>query len=274
MIPTTLIAIVFGRRIMRPLQVLTEASKRLSRGEQVIIPPAAGPNGVQEITTAFNEMQKSLIRFVNGRTQMLAAMGHDLRTPLTSLRIRAEMVEDEGLRTAMVQTLDDMKVIVDETLQFARDDARQEQTLAVWLNDLVDEVVCEQRMQGREVDFKTQVAHEDSLFRCRPVHLKRALNNLIDNGARYGVVHVALRFDADRHQYLIEVTDSGPGIEEDQLEHVFEPFVRLDSSRSRATGGAGLGLAIARSCSRAHGGDVTLSNRPQGGLSALIQLPA
>lgn len=274
MIPTTLIAIFFGRRIMRPLQVLTEASKRVSRGEPMIIPAASGPNGVREITAAFNEMQKSLTLFVSGRTQMLAAMGHDLRTPLTSLRIRAEMVEDEALSKAMVQTLDDMKIIVDETLQFARNDALQEPTLAVWLDDLIGEVVDEQRMQGRAIHFDSHLSRDDALFRCRAVHLKRALNNLIDNGARYGAVRVSLRLDRASVRYLIEVADHGPGIAEDQLEHVFEPFVRLDAARSRATGGAGLGLAIARSCSRAHGGDVTLANRPEGGLTALIHLPA
>jgi len=272
MLPTALIALLFGRRIMRPLRNLTEASKRVSRGEQVILPAPDGLSGIREITQAFNDMQASLTRFVNGRTQMVAAIGHDLRTPLTSLRIRAEFIDDEPLRDAMVQTLDEMSIMVEEILGFARDDALREPTQDVCFEELVREVVDQQTIQGRSVSFKSELA-SDVLYRCRPVHLKRGLGNIIDNATRFGEVRVKVRSDAVPGALRIEVDDSGPGIDPEHLEQVFEPFARLDAARSTETGGLGLGLAIARSCIRAHGGDVTLHNRETGGLRAVIELP-
>lgn len=272
MLPTALIALLFGRRIMRPLRLLTEASRRVSRGEQVVLPRPDGLSGVREITQAFNDMQENLVRFVNGRTQMIAAIGHDLRTPLTSLRIRVELVDDAELREAMIQTLEEMSVMVEETLQFARDDALQEATQDVRIGELVGDVVDSQRIQGRNVAW---TAHVDAAtcYRCRPVHLKRALNNLIDNAARYGAVCVTVLADTLGQTLRIEVDDSGPGIAPEHLGRVFEPFARLDAARSMDAGGLGLGLAIARSCIRAHGGDVTLQNRREGGLRAVIELP-
>lgn len=272
MLPTALIALLFGRRIMRPLRLLTEASKRVSRGEQVILPAPDGLSGVREITKAFNDMQQSLVRFVNGRTQMIAAIGHDLRTPLTSLRIRAELIDDAELREAMVQTLDEMSVMVEETLRFARDEALQEPTQDVQICSLVRDVVHHQTLRGHDVTC-TSLVDADLFYRCRPVHLKRALGNIVDNAVRHGNVCVTLLADAVGRTLRIEVEDDGPGIDPDQLERVFEPFARLDAARSMDTGGFGLGLAIARSCVRAHGGDVTLQNRRQGGLRAVIELP-
>ncbi|MCG5261782.1 HAMP domain-containing protein [Cupriavidus gilardii] len=272
MLPTALIALLFGRRIMRPLRLLTEASKRVSRGERVILPSPDGLSGVREITQAFNDMQESLTRFVNGRTQMFAAIGHDLRTPLTSLRIRAELIDDDELRDAMVKTLDDMSVMVEGALQFARDDALQEPTQDVRLDELIQEIVDQQTIQGRVVRCASRPDPE-MFYRCRPVHLKRGLGNIIDNAARYGQVGIRVVTDKVRNTLRIEVEDEGPGIDPDHLERVFEPFTRLDSARSSDTGGLGLGLAIARSCIRAHGGDVTLENRSEGGLRAVIELP-
>jgi len=272
MIPTALIAILFGRRIMRPLKTLTEAANKVSRGEQVILQPVGEPDELREITQAFNDMQENLARFVNGRTMMVAAIGHDLRTPMTSLRIRAELVEDAGLRQAMTHTLDEMRVMVEEILNFVKDDASQEPTLELRVNDFVQEIVDEQRMRGREVVFQSQLPDAFS-YRCRPVHLKRALNNLIDNATRYGPVTVSARQDGPSRRLIIEVLDIGPGIAPDKLEHVFEPFVRLDASRSLASGGSGLGLTIAHSCVRAHGGTITLENRSAGGLRAIVELP-
>lgn len=269
-LPAVLIALFFGRRIVRPLKTLTEAARRVSRGEKVLLPPVRGPDGVREITQAFNDMQENLVRFVNGRTMMLAAIGHDLRTPLTSLRIRAELVEDDELRQAMIRTLDDMRVMLEETLKFAKDDALQEATLEVGLNGLIQEVVNDHVMQGREVSYRSSL-DDAQTYRCRPVHLKRAVNNLIDNAARYGMVE--LHMHAAGQALYIEVLDQGPGIDPEQMVHVFEPFVRLDPSRSLATGGVGLGLTIAYSCIRAHGGEILLKNRDTGGLCALIELP-
>lgn len=271
LLPITLIAIVFGRRIMRPLQALTDAARRLSRGEQVQPLRPQGPSDLRELAESFNDMQQRLGRFINDRTRMIAAIGHDLRTPLTSLRIRAELIEDPELRAAMIATLDDMVAISEETLQFARDDARHEPTREVDLGALVAAVAKQHADLGRAVSWEVPAG---LLYRCRPVHLKRALDNLVDNAARHGRTQVRLREDAQQQELRIEVEDDGPGIAPELIEQAFEPFVTLDPARNReGGGGGGLGLAIARSSVRAHGGDVSLHNRAGGGLRAVVTLP-
>lgn len=272
MAPAALIAILFGRRIMRPLRMLTEAAKRVSRGERLTLAESNAPDGIREIIRGFNDAQESLIRFVSGRTQMIASIGHDLRTPLTSLRIRAELIEDAELREAMIRTLNEMTFIVEETLRFASDDATQEPTQEVRIDRLVGETVDAQRVLGRDVAWDCGI-EPGFAYRCRPLHLKRALNNLIDNAVRYGGVRVHVTRDPARHVLLVDVDDAGPGIAPDKIEQAFEPFARLDPARSPELGGVGLGLAIARSSVRAHGGDVHLCNRPEGGLRARIELP-
>ena len=232
----------------------------------------SGPEGMREITHAFNDMQKSLGKFIQGRTQMIAAIGHDLRTPLTSLRIQAEFIEDEQLRDSMARTLDDMGVIVEGTLQFARNEALQEPTQDVPINALVNEVVESQRIQGKDIRWHSQVS-DNMFYRCRPVHLKRAIGNLVSNAACYGSVAVDAILSEDGKFLRIEVADNGPGIDPSQLELVFEPFVRLDAARHQDQGSIGLGLSIARSCIRAHGGEISLHNRQEGGLRAVIELP-
>ncbi|HHA2747705.1 TPA: ATP-binding protein [Stenotrophomonas maltophilia] len=271
-VPSALIAFIFGRRIMRPLRALTEASRQVSRGERVVLPDVHGPDDLREITKAFNEMQENLLRFVQGRTQMIAAIGHDLRTPLTSLRIRAELIDDKRLRDDMIRTLDEMSSIVSETLEFSREDAVHEQTEDVTINALVRDVCNERPLSSRSLEWKT--ALEDTfVYRCRPVLLKRALNNLVDNATRYGNVRINCWIEGGDSELVIEIEDDGPGIDPALVETAFQPFSRLDSARNRETGGAGLGLAIARTSARAHGGEITLSNIASGGLRARVSLP-
>jgi len=263
-----LIAIAFGRSVMRPLKALARAARRISRGESLPPLPLQGPSSVREITRAFNDMQERLHRYIADRTRMIAAIGHDLRTPLTSLRIRVELIEDAAVREAMRSTLDDMALMAEETLRFARDDAAQEPTASVDLTALIDEVVAHQRVLGRDVAWQAPGA---IAWRCRPVQIKRVLGNLLENAVRYGRADVQLAVEAA--QVRITVQDDGPGIPSDQIERVFEPFARLDAARNLEHGSAGLGLAIARSFARAHGGDVHLYNRAAGGLCAVVTLP-
>jgi len=263
-----LIAVLFGRSVMRPLKALAHAARRISRGETLPPLPLQGPRGVREITRAFNDMQQRLSRYVTDRTRMLAAIGHDLRTPLTALRIRAEMIQDQDERQAMCATLDEMSAMIGETLSFARDDDVSATTQPVDLAALIGEVAAHQRVLGHDVSCATGPA---IVYPCRPLHIKRVLNNLIENAARYG--RVAVQVIEQARQLHITVQDDGPGIAPDQLERVFEPFTRLDAARNLESGGAGLGLAIARSFARAHGGDIRLHNRAQGGLCAVVTLP-
>lgn len=258
------------RRASRPLRNLADAAEKLGRGED--IPPLAetGPSEVRTVTRAFNEMQDRLTRFVRDRTRMLAAISHDLRTPITSLRIRAEFIEDEENREKIIETLDEMAQMTEAALAFARDEANREEMRPVDLGGLLESLAGDQQDLGHEASVN---APERIVLSCRPVSLKRALRNLIENGIRYGeAVEIALaREDGDA---LVTITDRGPGIPEDRLKDVFEPFVRLEESRSEETGGIGLGLAITRSIIHAHGGTIDLVNRPEGGLQAIIRLPA
>jgi signal transduction histidine kinase len=214
-------------------------------------------------------MQARLRRFVDDRTRMLGAISHDLRTPITSLRLRAEFVEDEETRSRILATLDEMQDMVEGTLAFAREEAASEPTRVVDLAALVESTADDLADLGADVAF----ANPGRLpYAARPVALRRALRNLIENAVRYGR-RCRLRMERDREEVRIVIEDDGPGIAEDQQERVFEPFVRLEGSRSSETGGIGLGLAIARSIVRAHGGDIRLGNRPEGGLAVTLALP-
>ena len=214
-------------------------------------------------------MQERLGRFIADRTRMLAAIGHDLRTPITSLKLRAELLDDEETRGKMLATLDDMQRMTEATLAFARDDAAAEPVRSVDLEALVASIVDDLADMGKDVTF---TASGRVAYPCRSTALRRAITNLIDNATEYGVrARVAL---ADTPSGpTISVEDDGPGIPADKMEEAFKPFVRLEGSRSRETGGAGLGLSIARSIVLAHGGELTLANRPEGGLRADIRLP-
>ncbi|MCO7636616.1 ATP-binding protein [Pseudomonas sp. S 311-6] len=270
LLPAVLIAILLGRRIMRPLKALTNAARHVSRGGGVTHIRPEGPSDIREVIEAFNDMQERLVRYVGDKTKMIAAIGHDLRTPLTSLRIRAELIDDNELRTAMIHTLNEMSVMAEEALSFAQDDLVEEPIQEVDLGRLVEDVSSHRRLTGQQVACNVPA---EIRYRCRPVHLKRALGNLIDNAGRYGKVVTHLRALPDEQVIVIDVEDDGPGIPADMLEQVFEPFVRLDADRNMEMGGSGLGLAIARSCIRAHGGDIVLENRPEGGLRARVTLP-
>lgn len=258
------------RRITRPLTALSAAAERLGRGEEVTALEETGPAELRRTTAAFNAMQERLTRFVRDRTAMLAAIGHDLRTPITALRLRAELVEDEETRERLLAIIAEMQEMTEATLAFARQEAQREETRPVDLSALVGSLCDDLAEMGRDVAF----TGPDRLpYSCRPVALRRALRNLVDNAVTYGMrARVALAATGDG--VTVTVDDDGPGIPEADLERVFGPFVRLEASRSRETGGVGLGMAIARSIVRAHGGDITLANRPEGGLRATITLPA
>jgi len=257
------------RRITRPLKALSNAAEKLGRGEAMPRLAETGPAELQRTTAAFNAMQERLTRFVRDRTTMLAAISHDLRTPLTSLRLHAELVEDGETRDKLLAILEEMQRMTEATLAFARGEAAREDTRPVDLSALV-ESLCEDLAElGMEVTF-TEAGR--AALSCRPVSLKRALRNIIENAVAYGHrARVSLEESADGLAVVID--DDGPGIPEADRERVFGPFVRLEESRSRQTGGIGIGMAIARSILRAHGGDISLANRPEGGLRATVYLP-
>jgi signal transduction histidine kinase len=213
-------------------------------------------------------MQTRLRRFIEDRTRMLAAVGHDLRTPITSLRLRAEFVRDEDTRKKLIDTLDEMQSMTEATLAFARDDAAREETRNVELSALMESLCADLGDLGWDVKFN----NGDKIpYRCRPDSLRRAARNLIENAVRYGErARVTIAAKGDSIELTIE--DDGKGIPDAEKERVFQPFVRLEESRNSATGGVGLGLSIARGIVRSHGGDIALRNERHG-LHAVITLP-
>ena len=214
-------------------------------------------------------MRARLDRYVRDRTAMLAAVSHDLRTPITSLRLHAEFVEDAETKAKIVAALDEMQRMTEDALAFIREDMQREETRTVDLHALVDSIAADLAELGHAIS----VAHSGRVLAvCRPAALRRALRNLLENAAAYGR-RATVRIERDDAEIRIVVEDEGRGIPEADLERVFEPFVRLEASRSRDTGGSGLGLAIARSIIRGHGGDIALLNRAEGGLRATVVLP-
>lgn len=265
---SVIVALLLGG-ITRPLKRLTDAAARLGRGETVEPVPEQGPIDVRETIRAFNDMQARLDRFVGDRTRMLAAVSHDLRTPITSLRLRAEMIDDAETRDKMIQTLDEMKAMTETTLAFAREDATKEETRPTDIGALVGSIADDLGDLGREVEFD---AGTRVVVRCRPTSLARSLRNLIENATTYGA-RARIRISETEQTVQVHIDDDGPGIPEADRERVFQPFVRLETSRNRDTGGIGLGMAIARDIVRGHGGDILLANRAEGGLSVTVTLP-
>lgn len=263
------IVIVSVRRLNRPLDDLVRAADRIGRGEETAPVPERGPDDLRRVVAAFNRMQDRIQRHLAERTRILGAIAHDLRTPLTSLRLRAEMVDDAGTREGLLATIEEMSRTVEAGLTLARDAAVNEPVRTVDLDALAGSLVEDLRDLGLDVAYEGPGRVE---LPCRPTSLRRALRNLIQNAATYGE-RARVRLDAAGGPIVLRVEDEGPGLPENCLEAVFEPFARIDPSRSAESGGLGLGLTIARGIARAHGGDVVLANRSEGGLVATLTLP-
>jgi signal transduction histidine kinase len=257
------------RRMTAPLAAVAQAADRL--GRDVNAPPLAetGTSEMKQAASAFNTMQARLRALVENRTRMLAALSHDLRTPLTLLRLRTENVENAEERDKMLATIADMDAMIGATLQYAREQAADEPRRTTDVTALVQSVVDDMADAGLEV---TMAQSQPVSIDCQPAALKRALTNMIENAVKYGA-RARVSLTASPQAVEIAVEDDGPGIPEDQLARVFEPFYRVEESRSRDTGGVGLGLAIARTVVEAQGGTLTLANRTPSGLRALIVLP-
>lgn len=264
----SIIGIVAARQIARPLRRLAASAEAVGRGENMDVLPEVGPDDIRLTTAAFNRMQARLFRFVEDRTRMLAAIGHDLRTPLTSLRLRAEFVTDADAQQRMLSTIDEIQAMTESMIALARGEATVEETRTIDLNALLGSLCDDMADLGHPVEY---AEGKKAAYRCRPNGLRRAVRNVIENAVRYGglaqvsIAHTPSTID-------VVVRDSGPGIPEDMREKVFSPFFRLESSRSRETGGVGLGLSIARAIVRHHGGDIALSENDLG-LKVVLSLP-
>lgn len=255
-------------RVTRPLRRLTESADQFSGVEPLQPLPLEGPPDMRRAIEAFNGLSRRISDLLEEKDQMLGALGHDLRTPLASMKIRAAGMRPVDQRTALFGTVDGMERMIEDILTLARTGRSAEPPATVDVRALVLGVVDEFRAQGAAVALEPGEAVG---WTFRPDLLTRALRNLVDNAVRYGG-GARLAVAVEGRALLIRVEDDGPGIPPDQLGQVLRPFSRLDQSRNRGTGGAGLGLAIAVSIARLHGGTVELENRPEGGLSATLRL--
>lgn len=259
------LSVLAVRTAARPLAVMEAAAQRLGRDVYAPPVPVSGPREVRSAASAFNEMQMRLRRFIDDRTQMVAAISHDLRTPITRLKLRAEFIDDDEQRSKVLADLDEMEAMIASTLAFARDDAAREMRQPFDLAEMLQELCGE---------FASVYDGPDHLpVNAGPLSLKRTFANLLGNARKYaGSSRLTLERRGGDHVVAI-LDDDGPGIPELEMEKVFAPFYRVEASRNRETGGTGLGLAVARSAVRAHGGDIALSNRPEGGLRITVTLP-
>ncbi len=267
--------LVFGvaamRLITRPIDQLATAAEEFGRGGHPEDVPESGVSEVRRAAGAFNRMRDRIRRMIEDRTQMIAAISHDLRTPITRLKLRAEFVEDPEEQQKMLADLDQMEAIIRSTLAFAREDNDTEPSEPVDLAELLREV-AEGNRPARLHLVRNDDAGMGVTILGRPVALLRCFNNLVENAIRYGRTADISIFDRP-DAVEVAIDDQGPGIPEDRIADVFRPFVRLEDSRNRDSGGAGLGLAIVRSVILAHGGSIMLENRKEGGLRALVRLP-
>lgn len=266
---TLLAAWAFARRISRPLSEFTRAAEQLGRGDVSERLAETGPIDISQAAKAFNTMQTRLTRTLETQRTMLRAVGHDLRTPLTSLRIRAENIPEELDRDKFIATLDDMTVMTEEILSWAKDASGTEEIAAVNLEAMLASVTDDYQDQGRDVNLKD---FKSVTVKIRRTSIKRALQNLINNALQYGRC-ARLSVEHKNGRVMIHVDDDGPGVPEAKLGDIVKPFMRLETSRSKETGGTGLGLSIAESIAQIHGGQLLLSNRSPHGLRATLSLP-
>ncbi len=265
-----LLPVLWGaRRISKPLQALTLAARRFRPGEADAPLDEIGPQDVRAVTAAFNALRLRVTAMLDEKDRMLGAIGHDLRTPLAALRVRIESVEDETDRARMADTIAEMNRTLDDILSLARLGRPSEAKTEVDLSALVEAVVEDFRAIGNEVVFEEAPR---LTLQLRPSLMRRAVRNLIENAIKYGT-SAEVRLIATPASVAIVIADQGPGIAPERLSDVFDPFTRLETSRNRETGGAGLGLALAQAIVHDAGGTISLVNRPAGGLDATITLP-
>ena len=266
------IAVMFLRKQMRPVRALARAADAFGKGRDAGAIKPSGAAEVRQATKAFLAMRERMKRQMSQRTEMLAGVSHDLRTPLTRMKLGLEMLDSEADVSSLQADVRDMETMVEGFLAFARGQD-SEQAVATDLHDLLEGVVDDARRQGRTVDLE---ASPNMVVPVRPNAFKRCITNLLDNANRYAAAgggQVTVRARRLNQVVEIAVDDEGPGIPRDKREAAFKPFHRLDESRNLEKAGVGLGLTIARDIVRGHGGDLTLEDRPQGGLRALVRLP-
>jgi signal transduction histidine kinase len=263
-------AALVSRQIGRPLADLARAASALGSGQANVTTPVRGPDDVRRASTAFNAMAERLSRQLSRQRQMLWALSHDLRTPITALKLRAELIEDEAVRQRLLAPIEEMEQLTEQALALARAGASDEQRIAVDLAEIARTLCGELQDIGVNVQADTP---QSVIAECRPSEIARALRNLAENAAKYGGGGVMRVYRNAAGEAVVEVDDQGPGVPPQQLGKLATPFFRADDARSEANG-AGLGLAIAQAIADGHGGRLEFANRAPRGFSAKLILPA
>jgi signal transduction histidine kinase len=259
---------LFSRRISAPLKRFAEAAETLGRDPHAPQMTLKGPAEVGAAAHAFNEMQARLKRYISDRTAMVGAISHDLRTPLARIRFKLEAAPPR-LKASVLSDLDQMEQMIGGVLAFIRDEGQPRRREKLDLLSLIECVADDASMVGGQVEI---VDGAPVTVDGDPVALQRLFSNLVDNALKYGG-EARIQVRQAGEAAVVEIADAGPGLSEDELVRVFQPFYRTDASRNLDNGGVGLGLPIARSTARAHGGDVELRSQP-GGTTAIVTLPA
>ena len=262
------VAYIFARRLAAPIRLFADAAERLGRDPRAAPLTLKGPTEIRAAVGAFNDMQERLRRYVEDRTAMVGAIAHDLRTPLTRLRFRIEGLPEEQ-RAKISSDIDQMEEMISAALNFVRDTTRPGERTPLELSSLLESLCDEMAETGAATEVESG---EKVVLEGDPMALRRLFSNLLENAVKFGGRARARVFREGANAF-VEIEDDGPGIPPADSEKVFEPFYRREPSRSRQTGGIGLGLAVVRSIARGHGGDVALVNRVGGGLTARVQLP-
>ncbi|CAH0991772.1 Adaptive-response sensory-kinase SasA [Sinobacterium norvegicum] len=263
------------KKALSPVKGLAIASQKMGQEHDFTPLKADGPAEILPTINAFNKMQLQMSNFIEDRTKMLAAISHDLRTPITSLRLRLEFIEESEDRQQMLKTVDNMEAMIKATLNFAHHDLSQHESQPVELTSLINTIIEDYPLPQLNIQF-----HPTKTVYCRlsPISFRRVIENIINNSLQYGkdnqgMVNVVFHCQSDTQHATITITDNGCGIDESLMEDVFKPFVRLDQARDTSGSSVGLGLSICRSIIRSYGGDINLSNADNGGLTTVISLP-
>ena len=260
---------IAARWLTYPIKRLANAADKLGKNlNSPMIDEGSGPSEVRQASKVFNQMQARIKLQLEERNRFLAAVSHDLRTPLTRLKLRAEKIDQQELKSGVQNDIDEMASIIDTTLDYLRGDEQPEASCLLDIESLIHSIAEDANEGGNMVT----VTGKAQPIRLQPLAIRRCLNNLLENALRYGEkADIAISETDD--EVVIAIQDAGPGIPEEQLEAVFAPFYRLETSRSKHSGGVGLGLSIARDMAKKQNGNITLANAPKGGLIATLHLP-
>lgn len=265
-----IVSLIASRQLSRPIERLAAAVRRFGEKPQDAGIIETGPRELREVARTINGMQAQIQRFIAYRTTMLAAISHDLRTPLTRIRLRGEMIDDPEQQKSLFRDVDEMQIMIDGALAFFRDDAAGENSMMFDLPGLLTTISYDYVDQGHDVRYEgpAKLAYVGRLFA-----LKRVFSNLVENAIKYATPPLITLSQNAEGDCLVSIIDNGPGIPDAALSHVFEPYFRVDKSRNRASGGVGLGLTSSQAIIKSHGGDIEMRNRPEGGLEVRVFLP-